>query len=228
MEAANQGGIPTVMIVDKAGKLAWIGHPRGGMDDALKQIMAGTYDMASAAQKAADQAKVAERNGKLESELRAAVKKKDFAQALKVADQMLATDPEGFAGVAFYKYRLLLVEMKDTAAAAAWGRQMLAGQPGKDPMMLNELAWYIVSDEQLKDADRDADLALEAAKHANDLTKNAEPAILDTLAHAYFLKGKANEAVAASRRAVELADDAEIKAELKKSLEKFEKAANKS
>lgn len=46
MTAAKQESIPTAFIVDKDGKVAWIGHPLDGMDAVLDQVIAGTYDVA--------------------------------------------------------------------------------------------------------------------------------------------------------------------------------------
>ncbi|MGA2497971.1 MAG: TlpA disulfide reductase family protein [Tepidisphaeraceae bacterium] len=42
-KAAGQAGIPCAFIVDKAGMIAWIGHPMT-MDKVLEQVVAGTYD----------------------------------------------------------------------------------------------------------------------------------------------------------------------------------------
>lgn len=47
MEAAGQNGIPTAFIVDKEGRVAWIGHPMR-MDDPLKQVVEGSWDLAKA------------------------------------------------------------------------------------------------------------------------------------------------------------------------------------
>lgn len=64
MMAAGQYGIPTAMIVNDEGKIAWIGHPMG-MDKPLEAIANKTWDMAAfkkefdaqiAAQKAAEEA----------------------------------------------------------------------------------------------------------------------------------------------------------------------------
>lgn len=41
MAAAGQDGIPTAFVVDKAGKIAWIGHPMDGLDEAVAKA-AGT------------------------------------------------------------------------------------------------------------------------------------------------------------------------------------------
>ena len=44
MGAANQEGIPTAFLVDRTGRIAWIGHPMS-LDSVLPQVMAGTYDV---------------------------------------------------------------------------------------------------------------------------------------------------------------------------------------
>ena len=44
MQAAGQQGIPTAFLIDRAGKVAWIGHPMS-LDSVLPQVMAGTYDV---------------------------------------------------------------------------------------------------------------------------------------------------------------------------------------
>ena len=49
MEASNQRGIPTSFIVNGEGQVAWIGHPMT-MDEPLKEIVAGTWDLAAAAE----------------------------------------------------------------------------------------------------------------------------------------------------------------------------------
>jgi serine/threonine-protein kinase len=47
MKAAGQGGIPTAFIIDKGGRIAWIGHPMS-MDEPLKNIVGGSWDLAAA------------------------------------------------------------------------------------------------------------------------------------------------------------------------------------
>lgn len=50
MDAAGQNGIPTAFVVDKDGKIAWIGHPME-MEEPLAQIIAGTFNPSAAAAK---------------------------------------------------------------------------------------------------------------------------------------------------------------------------------
>lgn len=48
MTAFQQNGIPTAFVVDQQGRIAWVGHPMGGLDKALEQIVGGKYDLAAA------------------------------------------------------------------------------------------------------------------------------------------------------------------------------------
>ena len=47
MTAAGQGGIPTAFIINKDGRIAWIGHPMQ-MDGPLEKIVKGSWDLAAA------------------------------------------------------------------------------------------------------------------------------------------------------------------------------------
>lgn len=60
MEAFGVGGIPHAFIVGKDGNLLWHGHPLDGMDDVLKEVVAGQFDYAGyAKKKAAEEAEQA-------------------------------------------------------------------------------------------------------------------------------------------------------------------------
>lgn len=49
MAAFNQQGIPAAFIVDKAGKIAWVGNPLDPkFETTLDQVVAGNYDIAAA------------------------------------------------------------------------------------------------------------------------------------------------------------------------------------
>ena len=49
MEAAGQNGIPSAFVVDKKGKIAWIGHPMELKEATLEQVLEGTFDLQKAA-----------------------------------------------------------------------------------------------------------------------------------------------------------------------------------
>jgi len=45
MKAADQNGIPTAFVVNKQGRIAWIGHPMGLNEQILEDILAGRFDI---------------------------------------------------------------------------------------------------------------------------------------------------------------------------------------
>jgi thiol-disulfide isomerase/thioredoxin len=91
------------------------------------------------------------------------------------------------------------------------------------PEMLNDIAWAILTDEAV--TSRDTKLALKLAKRAVDLSGSEEAGILDTYARALFDNGQTAEAIVQQKKAVEQAEDDDLKAELRKELEKYEAAA---
>lgn len=61
MAAYGQNGIPAAFIVDKEGRVAWVGHPMVGLDEALEAMVAGTYDIATAKAEAAAEKEIQEK-----------------------------------------------------------------------------------------------------------------------------------------------------------------------
>jgi thiol-disulfide isomerase/thioredoxin len=122
-----------------------------------------------------------------------------------------------------------LVSTSDKPEGAEKAGAELLDLAGKNGMLLNMLAWEILTSEEIKF--RDLKLALKAAKTAFE----AEPksaAIADTYARALWDTGAKKDAVDIQKKAVELAkNDKEMdddgKAELSKTLEKYEKGAGK-
>lgn len=55
MQAAGQDGIPATFVVDKEGRIAWIGHPMDGLDDVVQGVLAGTFDAKKEAERRAKQ-----------------------------------------------------------------------------------------------------------------------------------------------------------------------------
>jgi tetratricopeptide (TPR) repeat protein len=83
------------------------------------------------------------------------------------------------------------------------------------------IAWTIV-DPAASIENRNADLALRAAKRASELEGDKDPMILDTLARAHFLKGDKAKAIEIQTKALAGAPD-ELKADFQKSLDEFSK-----
>lgn len=172
MRAAGRNGIPSAFIVDQKGYIAWMGHPMS-MDDALKGVVAGTWDIrqaakdhAESAQREAKQASQQDALNKVMTPVTAALQKKDYGAAYKSIEEAMKSE-------------------------AVWDNSGA----------LNYMAWAI-SDPDAKIENRDAKLALKLAERANELEKGANPAVLDTLAWAYYHAGMKDKAIAAETKAI--------------------------
>jgi thiol-disulfide isomerase/thioredoxin len=90
----------------------------------------------------------------------------------------------------------------------------------RNPSVLNDIAWDVLTNEHLHD--RDLSLALQLAKLANDATKGQDPNVLDTYARALFDSGKPAEAAREQKKAVDLATEEDQKAEFSKTLRQYQ------
>jgi len=90
----------------------------------------------------------------------------------------------------------------------------------KDADLLAALSWQILTNPTFQH--RDLELALKAAKMAADLTEGKDADKLDTYARALWDTGRKQQAVETQRKAVGAATDADIKAELEKTLQAYE------
>jgi peroxiredoxin len=186
MGAYGQGGIPTAFVVNTDGQVVWVGHPMGGLDEAIEKIVAGKFDIAAA------QVEFAERE----------VKQKRM----------------GELNASFGKY-LQLAASGDAEKSAEVGQKLLE-LAGKDSMVLNAIAWNILTNPQIKN--RDLPFALKVATAAVDASGGKEAAVFDTYARALYDNGKKAEAVEAQKKAVGLAKEEQTKTDMKKTLEKYE------
>jgi len=216
MEAAEGQGIPTAFIIGKDGTVLWIGHPMNGLDKALDQILAGTYDVATVAAKD----KMRRENARAQREMMApisqALKANEPDKAIILIDEALAKNPKLASGIGMTKYGILL--KSNTPAAMAWAKTLFEGPAKDNAGMLNALAWQMVDDKSpVKDPDYG--LAVKIAERAVELTKSEDAFILDTLAYAHFKNGNFDKAVDIQSKAISVAQaSAEFPAETLKEL----------
>ncbi len=217
MVAAGAEGIPTAFVVDKAGRLAWIGHPLNGLDKVLDALLAGTFDpQAAAAERAREEAAQAQVQG-LSEKLGQAVAEKKWDEALGIADEIKKAVPaEAAVSVDFMRFNLLLGK-QDGKAALALARQLSAAS--ENPRLLNELAWALATATAF--AERDLELAHTLAARANRAVEGKDGAILDTFARVVFLQGDKAQAVTLQEQAVAQTPDEEQKKELEATLKSY-------
>jgi len=144
----------------------------------------------------------------------------DWAAVIEQLDAMIAANPKDLRSM-MEKFNLLMKRMDRPDKAYAIANK-IADANWDNPRLMNMLAWTIVDDPEI--VKRDLKLAKKLATRANDLTKSKDPAVIDTLARVFFETGNYREAVSWQRKAVELAGDNPMGDDLKKALDRYEKA----
>ena len=213
MEAAGQSGIPCAFIV-REGKILWIGNPLDErFDSVLITALTGRYnpELTRSAKPTLDAAN-------------AAIRVKNYKDALKHFDAVIALDPAFFGDVAVRKYKLLAVDANDPTSAKAWGEKMLEVY-ARDAQTLGELALAISKDDSIKT--RDFELAVRMADAAGAVAPKGDAATLALRAEVLACAGKFAEAKELQYEAWMSASSSE-KAEYKRLLDNYSKQAAKA
>lgn len=215
MRAAGQNGIPTSFIVDREGKIAWLGHPMR-MTRALTHMMANTFDPKV-------EADLIAKVDALDEEADEAAKAKEYDKALKLRAEIVAIEPEQADSQRFAKF-VLLQEKGDAAAANALAAELVAAaEPEKDAMTSGRVAVVLLSVPGKESADKA--LALRAALKAYEWgDKSSQFARL--LAQAYAANKDFAKAVEFQTKVVD-AIQGPLKARDMKTLEEYKTAAAK-
>lgn len=202
MRAAGRNGIPTVMVVDGAGKLAWMGHPMSGLGDVLEKMVAGEWDADSYAEMQRRQAEVEQKSQGLMREFQAAMMAESWDKVASVADELYALDEQQFKPALIYKYVALVMGEKGEEADRL-GTDMVTGVFAGDAQALDNLAWIIVGpDSPMSMEQRDLELAVTAADRSIEVQGGPAPSALDTKARALFLMERHEDAVATQKDAL--------------------------
>lgn len=226
--AANRTSIPAAFIVGRDGKLAWIGHPMFGMEEALAALVAGNFDPGASAQRERELFEKRRQGTLLGISLQQKVEAEDWRGALSLAEDILALDSRIFAPTAVAKLRLQLVKLGDAQAGHAFARECLEKLYPDDAAVLRDLAFTVL--EAPAGPARDMALAVALAQRAEDLSAGAELDVRTTqvLVRALLMDGQRERALAAIDRAQPRASDDEAKAALRAMREQVEQtgAAN--
>jgi thiol-disulfide isomerase/thioredoxin len=236
MTAAKRPGIPSAFIVSGESKIYWIGHPMQ-MDEPLQKIASGSWDLKAAieeykraeelaAKEAAERAKEAPMIRKLQTDFGKAMQSGDPKQIIAAADAAIEFKPMFERNVGMAKLAAL-IKLDDQDKALEYGKKLFESDMGKEAQGLNGLAWAIVDPAaKLKPNAKLLAFAVEAAKKADELAKEKDPAIADTLAKCYFDSGDANKALETQERAVKLSKGTQFEQDksLVERLEQYKKA----
>jgi len=231
MTAAGQNGIPTAFIINKEGKIAWIGHPMS-MDEPLEKITSGSWDLKVAREEHRKAIEERAKMQKVQSKFVAALRSGDPKKLVAAVEEIVGEVPSMEA--AFGPNKLTaLIKLDEQDKALEYAQKLSKSELRKHAQGLNGLAWAIVDpDAGIKPSSKLIELALEAARKADELAHGKDGAIADTLAKAYFDSGDATKALETQERAVRLMKEAGAGAEqgiqgVKDRLEQYKKAAKK-
>lgn len=224
LDAAEQEYIPTVFLVDRSGRIAWIGSPLwppGEFHDAVSATLAGELDAPRRERLHAKWSNLVTRMQELESEAQRAEVSGRIDEASRLFDELIALNARAAPKYAIGKFSMLLSPGREEKAYE-FARGAIAGPLRESPALLNELAWAILDDPGLEA--RDFKLALAAARRAEELTQGRDAAILDTAARAFQCLGDLGQAVEFQARAVEAAQSDSDRDEYAERLAEYQRA----
>jgi thiol-disulfide isomerase/thioredoxin len=191
-------GIPAAFIVDRKGRIAWIGDPQE-LDGPLEKVIAGRYDLAKAA---ADYRKIMTREAVARGErtkARELLKADDPEGALRLVDGILAFDPPAQDDYIF-KFEILLLHQSSPDKAT---RFMIASLP--------DLEWVTTMNMAAILADLGRDLSPDAARAGIEACQDALRKIgkehtwpLMTMAELYDRLGETDKALGLVDRAMKI------------------------
>ncbi len=215
MTAAGQGGIPCCFVVDKTGKIAYIGHPMY-LDVVLPKVVAGKWTEADV-----------EGVKKIEEEVNAVFKAtgdKDPEVFLKTLSAFEKKYPELGSIPYFHSARLgSLVKAKKTDEAKKVAEDLLAkGVKADDGGLVNTVTRTLVL---FPDAVANKDLhpiALKSAQAGLKLAGDKDPVALFFLAEAHFLNGDKVKAKDFGAKSLAAAENPQLKADIEMRVKKYE------
>jgi thiol-disulfide isomerase/thioredoxin len=188
---AAEAGIPTAFIIDKKGKISFIGHPEEIDEELIEQVLAGTFDPKKRAltrEVAAAKAEAWETHNKLG---KAAWKAKQWGKAMSEIDELEKLFPHRRTATQCLRITVFIGQ-EDFDAAGKLALQ-LSNDNRDDPFLQHRVARTIANRAPTNSVILDkANLIME---RAIALTKGPEPEFLHTQARLAFLQGKKERAI---------------------------------
>ena len=200
MKAAGQNGIPCCFVVDKKGKIAYIGHPMF-LDVVLPKVADGTwtYEMAST--------EIAKTEKEVNGMFRKLQGKDKEAAAQAITDFGEERTPALAKNPYFTGPKLdLMIGAGKMAEAKKLARSVMEGAARRDDSTaLRTVSAAFRSKAALEDKDSAA-LCLDAAKGMVAMAGEKDPMAQYNLAETYFATGDKDKAIEAGKKAVDAAE----------------------
>jgi thiol-disulfide isomerase/thioredoxin/plastocyanin len=196
MDATQNGGLPTAMIIDRNSRLAWFGHSKD-IDNPLKQIIEGTYDSTSAVGIMNRKILV----GRMANESGEAIRAGNYEKGMALMLEALRADPGTVVEWIPSTYGHLLHASKSKEVAASFVRKVLETKEGENADLIVGFAQMILVGQSSERCD--LILALELAEKADAITRSQDPDILSTLARVRARMNDLSGAMTAIRLAIQ-------------------------
>ena len=209
LESAGREGLPWTFLVDREGRIAWIGHPMR-IDGPLAALLAGTFNPSK-------QQQVDAAFAELDVKLGEALRKDRWQEVLTVLDEMNRADPAS-APLNYPTKVKALLRLGQNEAAAQFARDAAQDAPA------SVLAG--IASELLKAPHGKAiayDLAIRLCEQALASAESQNPVALSALARSYEGMGKPEDAARTWQQMLALDDPRIDKESVRKRLETLTK-----
>lgn len=201
MTASGFRKIPHGFLVDRSGRIAYMGPP-GALEETLEKIVAGKFDIDEAARVYANKVNVSILRREIETRLSKAYTEGKLGDVLLALDELIALGPK-FSHYAVNKFQLLLKDMKDDKSAYAWAQEAAETCLKENSYALNTLAYSIVIRSDF--TPKNYDVAMELAVRASEIEEGKDGQVWNTIGTIHFRLEEWKEAVDAMEKAVEFA-----------------------
>ena len=108
MEASGERGIPTAFIVDKEGKIAWIGHPMGDLEKTLDAVVEAKWDAKAFAAGRTMARAADEEEQKLMTPILKLARENKPKEAIEALDKVIAEHADYAEKTGFFRFSLLV------------------------------------------------------------------------------------------------------------------------
>jgi thiol-disulfide isomerase/thioredoxin len=211
MQAAKEPGIPTAFLVDKAGNIAWIGHPLDeNFPKVIDDVIAGKADLATIkAARTKEKAQQLEESRAQKAQMAKiapfikAFQAKKYEDANAEVDKLMISNPE--MKPTLCQYKLMSMTKGNLSGMPEYIASLGNEDFAKDPMMLNQIIWTVVEDDLMLSPKTYAACVTLGEKMMNYDPKNAMN--MDTYALAIWRSGNKAKALETQKKAVELASN---------------------
>jgi thiol-disulfide isomerase/thioredoxin len=202
MTASGMRGIPTTIIVDQKGRVAWIGHPLSAQGDrplvkAIEELLAGTYDYKKAAAGFVSDFEMRREQEEM-MPVFMAFKKKNYKDVTAKADAYVAAHPGKEANVA--ALRILALSHTDEKAALELAKKSWGSLSLEHFIMISKM--LAEEDNLPKDIYR---LAIRCAEKALAADSAMTWFVMISMAQSYFHIGDVPKAVEFQQKALDAA-----------------------